>query len=226
MRTAARTRPLLTLGQVATAAALVTSLAPTTASAGTTDYSAPLTEAVADLPVSAEQNDGYDRDKHFGRWADEDGDCQNARAEVLIEESSTEVTFTTPEECTVDGGTWTTTWDGVEHKKASETQIDHTVPLHEAWGSGARDWEDTRRKAYANDLGDERFLTAQTSALNSEKGSKGPEEWLPPRDECTYVADWSAMKVRWRLDVDETEKATMEELAASCPETTVEVTIV
>lgn len=219
-------RRLLALGPVTAGTLLLTTLAPMTATAGSTEYSAPLTQAVEELPVAAEDNDGYDRKKHFGSWKDEDGDCQNARAEVLIEESSTEVTFTSDSECTVDGGTWTTTWDGVVHRKASETQIDHTVPLHEAWGSGAQEWEDTRRKAYANDLGDERLLTAQTGALNTEKGSKGPEEWLPPKDQCTYVADWTAMKVRWGLTVDEAEKATMTKMAASCPETTITVTVV
>lgn len=42
-----------------------------------------------------------------------------------------------------DGATWTA---------ASDLDIDHVVPLKEAWLSGARDWTTARREALANDL--------------------------------------------------------------------------
>jgi hypothetical protein len=189
-----------------------------------TTYSAPLRTAVKSLPVAAESNSGYDRDKHFGDWKDTDRDCQNTRAEVLLQESRAKAIYTTTKKCTVKTGKWTTNWDGKTHTKASAVQVDHLVPVHEAWGSGARKWSKDRRVAFYNDLGDKRVLNAQTSTLNSSKGSRGPEQWLPPKNRCAYVADWVAVKKRWGLTVDKTEKAALTKLADSCANVTIKVT--
>ena len=98
------------------------------------------------------------------------------------------------------------------------------VPVHEAWGSGARYWSKAKRVAFYNDLGDARSLNAQTSALNSAKQARGPEQWLPPKNQCQYIADWTAVKIRWGLKADATEKAFLVKKAASCPNTTLKVT--
>ena len=37
----------------------------------------------------------------------------------------------------------------------------------------------------------------------------GPAEWLPIYDRCRYLRDWVAVKHRWRLTVDSTEKAAL-----------------
>ncbi|QCU76947.1 HNH endonuclease [Citricoccus sp. SGAir0253] len=194
----------------------------TPAEAATT-YSAPLRTAVKSLPVAAESNSGYDRDRQFGDWIDADRDCQNTRAEVLLQETRARATYTTSRKCTVRGGRWVTSWDGRTHTSASTVQIDHLVPVHEAWGSGARKWTKARRVAFYNDLGDRRTLSAQTSALNSSKGARGPEQWLPPRNRCAYVGEWVAVKKRWGLTVDSTEKAALTRLAAGCPNVTLTV---
>ena len=214
------------LASLATAAAFVATAvfggaAP--ASAGTT-YSAPLRTAVSSLPVAAENNTGYDRDAQFGDWKDANGDCQNTRAEVLIAESKVSPTYTTTRKCAVAKGKWVTGWDLVTHTSASTVQIDHMVPVHEAWGSGARYWTQAKRVAFYNDLGDTRSLNAQTSALNSSKQARGPEAWLPPKNQCQYISDWTAVKIRWGLKVDATEKAFLVKKAASCANTTLTVT--
>jgi hypothetical protein len=131
-----------------------------------TVYQAPLRTAARALPVAAENNTGYDRTRYFGSWNDANRDCQNTRAEVLQAETRAAVTFTTSARCTVRTGTWLTSWDNRTHTTASAVEIDHTVPVHEAWGSGARSWTQARRVAFYNDLGDGRSLNAQTAALN------------------------------------------------------------
>ncbi len=189
-----------------------------------TVYKASLRSAARALPVAVERNTGYDRDRYFGSWKDTNRDCQNTRAEVLIQESKVRTKYTTSKGCTVRTGKWVTSWDNRTHYSASAVQIDHLVPVHEAWGSGARTWSQTRRVAFYNDLGDGRALSAQTSALNSAKQAKGPEAWMPPKNRCKYVADWVAVKIRWGLKVDSTEKKALIKYADSCAATTITVT--
>ncbi|MFD5271512.1 hypothetical protein [Streptomyces sp. NPDC058335] len=51
-----------------------------------------------------------------------------------------------------------------------------------------------------------------------------PAQWLPPLADarCTYAAHWVATKLRWNLTVDDTERATLTELAAGCGRQTIE----
>jgi len=115
-------------------------------------YSAPLRTAARSLVVAAENNAGYDRNRYFGYWNDTNRDCQNTRAEVLLQEAKSAVTYTTARRCTLRTGRWVSIWDNRVHSSASAVEIDHTVPVHEAWGSGARYWSQARRVAFYNDL--------------------------------------------------------------------------
>ena len=187
-------------------------------------YSAPLRTAARSLAVAAENNAGYDRTRYFGYWNDTNRDCQNTRAEVLLQETKSAVTYTTARRCTLRTGRWVSIWDNRIHSSASGVEIDHTVPVHEAWGSGARYWPQARRVAFYNDLGDSRSLNALTAALNSAKQARGPESWMPPANRCAYIGQWIAVKIRWGLRVDSVEKAALVRYADSCPNVRVSVT--
>lgn len=188
-------------------------------------FSGSLKQAVAQIPTRAESNSGYDRDL-FPHWVDSNGDCQNTRAEVLISERETDtpLTYTSSSRCTVATGRWYSYYDGVSWLKASDVDIDHMVPLAEAWGSGARSWSTARRRSYANDLGDHRTLVGVTDNVNQSKSDQDPAQWLPSRSRCRYVAEWVAVKVRWGLSADSSEKSVLNSYASSCS-TTISVTI-
>ncbi|MFC8230645.1 HNH endonuclease family protein [Streptomyces sp. NPDC057287] len=180
-----------------------------------------LADAIAAIPDGVERRDGYERDS-FRQWIDEDDDGCPTRAEVLMDEATTK-----PEQgerCALTGGAWTSYYDEAEVTDPRKLDIDHMVPLAEAWDSGAWDWAAERRQAYANDLGSDRSLVAVTAKTNRSKADKDPSQWLPPAaaSHCTYGADWTATKLRWKLQADKKEKIALLELAKDCPDTVVE----
>lgn len=81
---------------------------------------------------------------------------------------------------------------------------------------GRRAGLQTRRVAFYNDLGDKRALNAVSSFSNGSKGARDPAEWMPTHNKCRYVQRWVAVKPRWKLTVDSTEKAALTNLANGC----------
>lgn len=146
----------------------------------------------------------YNRDSLFGYWIDEDKDCQNTRAEILIARSARPVTFTTTSKCTVDSGEWIDPYTGNVHYTASELQIDHIVPLADAWRSGAWSWSKQERVAFANDT---MHLVAVESAVNLQKSDQGPEDWMPPNSNvwAFYATQWIRSKNRYGLSARPSE---------------------
>ncbi len=169
-----------------------------------------LREAVKRLNVASETNAGYERDK-FRHWVDANGDCQDTRDEVLDQESKTAVSG-----CDIQRGRWFSYYDKRTWSRSSDVDIDHMVALKEAWGSGAKKWNSNTRERYANDLGDRRSLVAVTDNVNSSKGDQDPSSWLPQYGRCRYVAEWTVVKLRWRLKVNRAEKAALLRVARNC----------
>ena len=120
-------------------------------------------------------------DPSFKHWTDADKDSCTTRAEVLIAESRIEPTVETG--CKVTGGEWYSYYDGVTLTTPGGLDIDHMVPLAEAWDSGASTWTPERREAYANDLGADRSLvavTARSSPRQTRTRPTGcPHCWTP-----------------------------------------------
>jgi hypothetical protein len=193
-------------------------IAPAPAQAVGETYSAALTSAIADLPVATEVRTGYDRSL-FPHWIDADGDGCSTRYEVLDFESETSVTCSN-----LTGGRWFSYYDRVSWTDSGRIDIDHLVPLAEAWDSGARNWTTAQRQSYANDLGDSRTLVGVTDTVNQAKGDQDPTTWMPTYDKCRYLREWVAVKLRWRLSIDSSEKSKLQSVAAGCTNSTITVT--
>ena len=172
---------------------------------------------VAVAPVPADLPE-YDRGE-WRHWTDEDGDCQNARQEVLIDESNAAVEFTSNDQCRVSSGQWQGPYTGEVVTDPGDLDIDHMVPLANAHRSGAWAWDRERKREYANSLGYENHLIATISSANRAKGSKGPEAWRPPLESywCAYAIDWVTIKNNWELTVTESEYTALREMLATCP---------
>jgi hypothetical protein len=105
--------------------------------------------------------------------------------------------FIAPEQgarCALTGGEWYSPYDGVYVEAAGGLDVDHMVPLAEAWDSGAGEWSAKEREAYANDFGDDRALIAVTARSNRSKVDQDPATWLPP-GRRTGVSTW---RTGWR----------------------------
>ena len=175
------------------------------------------TQALLDsLRVEAEPaRVGYDRDL-FDHWSDVDGDSCNTRYEVLTTESLEPVE--TSDGCRPTSGLWLSAFDGTTTTNPRSFDIDHLVPLAEAWDSGAHSWSSFRREAFANDETSPLTLIAVSASSNRSKSDRDPAEWLPTSVgyRCEYVASWVSVKARWELSIDPTEKTAIQSVLDGC----------
>ena len=169
-----------------------------------------VSEIAADLP-------GYDRDD-WRHWTDEDGDCQNARHETLVEESRIPVEFKDERRCQVASGEWVGPYTGTLVTEASDLDIDHMVPLANAHRSGGWQWSEDRKERYANYLDYPGHLVAATQRANRAKGADGPEAWRPDDRTywCQYALDWIEIKRSWELTATPDEADALREMVESC----------
>ena len=159
----------------------------------------------------------YDRGD-WKHWVDEDGDCQDARQEVLIAESLEPVTYETDRKCRVATGQWWAPHLGHHMGNPSHLDVDHHVPLKNAHLSGAWAWSPEIKEEYANYLGEENHLVAISSRHNRSKGTRGPEEWAPPDNAlwCDYATDWAEIKEQWELTMTPVESAIVMDMLGTC----------
>ena len=155
----------------------------------------------------------YTRDKFGQGWADEDGDCQNTRMEVLIEQSTLPVRFSAGSRCRVVYGRWISAFTGEVVQNGAEIQIDHLVPLKWAWDRGAQSWPQVKREQFANDPIN---LLPVEAHLNASKGAQGPDRWLPPFGRCGYVARFVRVIKSYELQPSPHESSTMAGLLDRC----------
>lgn len=144
-------------------------------------------------------------------WSDVDKDCQDTRQEVLIEESLIPVTFKTDKKCKVASGLWKCKYTGNFYSSPKDLDIDHFVPLKEAWRSGGWEWEKDRKKSYYNYLRAPEHLIAVDRGSNRSKKDKAPDKWLPPNEDfhCEYAVRWLMIKHQWDLSLRDEEKKTI-----------------
>ena len=176
----------------------------------------PVQSATADiiqLTVAADYLTGYNRPL-FKHWIDADRNGCDTRKEVLIEEAVIKPKI--GKKCLLTNGKWLSPYDGKSYTKDSALDVDHLVPLAEAWRSGAWAWSALQRQNYANDLTEPVALVAVSLGLNRQKGDQDPSTWLPPKDQCGYIANWITVKYKYGLTVDSIEADTLNASITKC----------
>jgi hypothetical protein len=164
------------------------------------------------MPATAESHaSSYDRDL-FPTWITISGTC-DTREYVLKRDG---VNVVTGSDCYPDSGSWYSVYDGVWSYAASDVDIDHMVPLAEAWASGAWAWTTAQRQAFANDVTRPQLLAVSASS-NRSKGDDDPAEWLPRASfQCTYARAWVQVKHTYKLTVDSAEKSALQAILRGC----------
>ncbi|MBW4040875.1 MAG: HNH endonuclease [Acidobacteria bacterium] len=165
---------------------------------------------------------GYVRTARFGAaWLDADRNGCDTRDDILRRD----LTNVTGTRCTVSTGVLhdpytRATIDFVRGARTSAAvQIDHVVPLGDAWQTGAQGWTQAKRIALANDPIN---LLAVDGPTNEQKGDSDAASWLPPNTgfRCSYVAHQVGVKHAYGLWVTGAEKAAMQRILGGCPTVT------
>ncbi|GAB3356954.1 HNH endonuclease family protein [Amycolatopsis echigonensis] len=172
------------------------------------------TKQLSELKIGARGTmTGYSRDK-FKHW-DSQGDSCDTR-ETVLKRAGKDVKAGS--DCKPTSGTWLSVYDGQTWTKPTQLDIDHMVPLGQAWVSGARDWTQEKREQFANDLTRPQ-LFAVTASVNRQKSDKAPDEWKPPLVSfwCTYATDWVTVKHYYGLTITDMEKNALQDMLKRCP---------
>ncbi len=163
---------------------------------------------------------GYARSQFGDGWGNI-GNC-DTRNFILIRDLKN-ITYRSSPACTVATGTLrdpytATTIHFVRGVSTSlAVQIDHVVPLSDAWQKGAQKLTYATRMAFANDPLN---LLAVDGPTNGAKSDSDAASWLPPNKSywCPYVARQVAVKAKYKLWMTSAEKTRISQiLTTRCP---------
>ena len=176
---------------------------------------------------------GYDRERYFGGWAS--NGCGSATTRDTILARDLKGAVENPR-CQVTSGTLTDTYTGrtIQFRRGRNTssavQIDHVVSLLDAWESGARDWDQTKRVRYANstdvllasdgpaNMAKGSGLDVNGTALYRSQNSGAPDVWMPDNKayRCDYMAKRATIKSKWGLTMTPREKQQTVSVLSQC----------
>lgn len=156
----------------------------------------------------------YQRKNHFGTWLRDPSSktCLNVRGLVLQRDALGEITYADERHCRITASRWIDPYSNTEVTSADDIQIDHVVPLKNAYISGAWAWTRSQRCNYSNFMGNGFHLLAVLGIENNRKSDSTPEKYIPPQAEfvCQYLVNWLKIKSIWRLKLAKNEALAIE----------------
>ncbi len=163
---------------------------------------------------------GYDRDQFGLAWADVDRNGCDTRNDILARDLTDVVFEEGTHDCVVLSGTLVDPFGGAtidfeRGPSSADVQIDHVVPLSDAWQKGAQQWDAETRRQFANDPAN---LLAVDGPLNGAKGDGDAATWLPPSTgyRCAYAIRQIRVKAAYGLWVTEAERAALDRQLGTC----------
>ncbi len=147
-------------------------------------------------------------------WEDLDNDCQDARAEILIQSSQTPVSFTNPRNCQVREGLWVDPHTGEQFTRAADLQIDHIISTIYADAANGYQWTDQARLLFANEP---QNLIPVSRASYRKKRQRGINAFQPEGDYlCTYASTWRTVSELYDLELYLRDKNRMNRILDEC----------
>ncbi|MEU0568799.1 HNH endonuclease family protein [Nonomuraea sp. NPDC005983] len=156
---------------------------------------------------------GYRHDRFLPGWGRQYGACDTR--EIVLKRDGRGVRR--DRSCRAVRGVWYSRYDGRKLTSTAQIDVDHLVPLANAWISGANTWNAARRRAFANDL-KRPELVAVSEKVNLAKGGHSPANWRPPVRGywCTYARSWITVKHHYDLRVTPREKKALGNMLRTC----------
>lgn len=182
-------------------------------------------EALAQLegiPTKARASTtGFSRDRFGAAWADTDHNGCDTRNDILARDLVDETFKPGSKNCVVATGILADKYTGVTinfvrgQSTSFAVQIDHIVPLGDAWQKGAQQLTAEQRTELANDPLN---LLATDGPTNIAKGDQDAAAWLPPNEafRCEYIAGQIAVKAKYNLWVTPAEHDEIIEILTRC----------
>ena len=161
---------------------------------------------------------GYDRVGDFGPAWELPGQACSTR-DLILARDLTDVVRDGP--CRVTSGILHDPYTGktISFRRgvatSAEVQIDHRVPLANAWQTGAQQLSYAQRRQFANDPLN---LVAVDGPTNAKKSDGDAATWLPPVKSyrCEYVAAQVAVKAKYHLWAAPAEHDAIDRILAGC----------
>lgn len=163
---------------------------------------------------------GYLRERFGEAWDDVDRNGCDTRNDVLARDLRDVAFAKNSPRCVVASGTLDDPYTAkrisfVRGERSADVQIDHVVPLSDAWQKGAQHWSAERRRDFANDPAN---LLAVDGPANLEKGDGDLATWLPPRRtyRCEYAVRVVEVKAEYGLWMTDAEHRKAADLLGQC----------
>ncbi len=163
---------------------------------------------------------GYSRERFGPAWDDVDRNGCDTRNDVLARDLRGPAFVKGTADCLVASGSLSDPYTGrlipfVRGERSADVQIDHVVPLSDAWQKGAQRWSAEQRLAFANDPAN---LLAVDGGANQQKGGADLSAWLPPAKQfrCEYAVRIVEIKAKYKLSMADAEYRKAGEMLGQC----------
>jgi hypothetical protein len=177
--------------------------------------------SLAAIPVKGRApKTGYSRTEFGQAWSDTDHNGCDTRNDILARDLRDPVFKAGTRDCVVLSGGLDDPYTGStiafqRGERSADVQIDHLVPLSDAWQKGAQQWTPQKRLGFANDPAN---LRAVDGPANQQKSDGDLATWLPPNRSfrCEYAVNVVEVKAGYGLWMTQAEHDKAAELLGAC----------